>query len=282
MANNAPVTMGLYLDGTAISPAFTKGLTNWTTSWNLGSVTPTGGQPASSETVDGSYQLSAKAFDQYGQYGQTRSQTIVVNRRAPFAAAHVAAGRNGSHVEIEWSPAKERDSEGFRVDRRVNSVAAITGVVTPGAWTQVCAREVRTSCRDTGAPAASLLQTVEYSVVGYDLDAGGALRAGERSAVQAVDPAQAPPNQPGSLQATLVDGNVVLTWTAPSGGTTPDHYNIYRDGASYNERLDSVYITPGQPLKYTDRRTSTQARDYWITAVNSQLGESDKLGPVTK
>ena len=280
-ATNDPEAVALYQDGTAITPAFTKGATNWTSTWNLGSVTAAGGQPAATEIVDGSYQLSAKAFNKYGQYGATRAQTIVVNRRVAFAPAHVGAGRNGAqHVEIAWSPARERDSAGFRVDRRTNTLSVL-GAVTAGAWTEVCARAVRTTCRDTGAPAAALLQVVEYSVVGYDLDSGGAVRAGERSAVQAVDPEQERPGTPGSLQASLDEGNVVLTWTAPAG-TTPDHYNVYRGGQSFDDRLDSVYITPGQSLTYTDTATSGQSHDYWITAVNSQLGESAKLGPVNR
>ncbi len=280
---NSPTTVALYLDGTAIGTASSSGGANWAATWNLGSVTPSTvppaapAQPAPSETVDGSYQLSEKAFDQYGQYGATRSQTIVLDRRLAYAPAQVAAGRNSGGVELEWSPAKERDSEGFRVDRRVNG----------GSWEQACAVAVRTACRDGSAPAAALTQTLEYSVVGYDSDQAGARRAGDRSAIVNVDPVQPAPSSPNSLQASLVDGNVVLTWTAPVGITAPDHYNIYRvaqgaGGPSYSDRLDSAYFKAGQPLTYTDTHTTGQVHDYWITAVNSQLAESPKLGPVRK
>jgi Tfp pilus assembly protein PilV len=289
---NTPSTVALYLDGTAIGTLSSTGGANWAGAWNLGPVTTTvGAQPPASETVDGSYELSAKAFDQYGQYGATRSQTVAVNRRQPFAPARVEAGRNGSRVEIEWSPAKERDSEGFRVDRRVNG----------GAWVEACARAVRTACSDGGAPAPSPGQTLAYSVVGYDRDPAGfdfdpvgPLRAGDRSEVASIaDPAPAAPNTPSSLQASLVDGNVVLTWTSPAGTSTynpgeanvPDHYNVYRDGQAYGDRLDSAYFSAsqaGQSLSFTDSRTAGQLHDYWITAVNSQLGESPKLGPVRR
>jgi len=289
---NTPRTVALYLDGTAIGTLSSTGGANWAGAWNLGPVTTTvGAQPPSSETVDGSYELSAKAFDRYGQYGATRSQTIAVNRRQAFAPARVEAGRNGSRVEIEWSPAKERDSEGFRVERRVNG----------GAWEEACARAVRTACSDSGAPPPSPGQTLAYSVVGYDRDPAGfdfdpvgPLRAGDRSeVVPIVDPAPAAPNMPGSLQASLVDGTVVLTWTSPAGASTynpaeanvPDHYNIYRDGQAYGDRLDSAYFSAsqaGQPLSFTDSRTAGKRHDYWITAVNSQLGESAKLGPVRR
>lgn len=271
---SSPSTVALYRDGTAIGTLSSTGGGNWAGAWNLGPVTTTAGaQPPSSETVDGSYELSAKAFDQYGRYGATRSQTVVVNRRQAFAPARVEAGRNGGNVEIEWSPAKERDSEGFRVDRRING----------GAWVEACARATRTACRDGSAPSPAPDRTLEYSVVGYDRDPAVALRAGERSAVVPVaDPGTPAPTTPGSLQATLVNGNVVLTWTAPADPTAPDHYNIYRDGQAYGDRLDSVYIQAGEPLTYTDTRTAGQLHDYWIAAVNSQLEESAKLGPVRR
>lgn len=185
------------------------------------------------------------------------------------------------------------------MDRRVKTLAvpgvpAVTAygvVVTPAVpsiaastsdWTVVCAKAVRTSCRDTSPPAASLLQVVEYSVVGYDLDASGLLREGDRSAVQAVDPALPPPGTPPTLSALLVNSHVALTWTAPADVLPPDHYNVYRGGQSYADRLDSVYITPGQPLTYTDTSAGGIGHDYWITAVNSQLGESAQVGPVRK
>jgi len=273
---NSPSAVALYLDGTAAGPASWTGGASWTASWDMGSVTSTAGaQPAAAEVLDGTYQLSEKAFDGYGQYGSTRSETVVVNRRQAFAPEHVAAGRNGTDtVEIEWSPPKERDSEGFRVDRQTNL----------GAWTTVCAQAVRTTCRDTNAPAGTLLQPLAYgySVVGYDRDATGGLRAGDRSTTAVVDESATPPNPPTALQSSLSNGNVVLTWTAPAGLVAPDHYNVYRDGQTFGDRLDSAYLSPGQTPSYTDTRTTNQVHDYWITAVNSQLGESAMVGPVRR
>ncbi len=284
--SNTPATVGLYLDGTAIGTASSAGGPAWSASWALGAVTAAGdgAQPGSAEVVDGSYQLSEKAFDKYGQYGAVRSETIEVNRRIAFSPKRVEAGRNGSDIEIEWSPAVDRDSEGFSVERKVGG---------SGPWVEVCARAVRSACRDTGAPAGTLLtpKSYTYTVVGWDRDPAGALRRGDRSASTVVnDPAPEPPGTPSSLQATLVDGNVQLTWTAPAAAPlkpAPDHYNVYRttQGAgapSYADRLDSVYVAAGQPLKYLDTTTTGQLHDYWITAVNAQLGESDQLGKVTR
>lgn len=264
-------TVGLYVDGASIGAA-TGGPTSWSGAWTLGPVTSTpGAQPASKEILDGSYELSAKAFNKYGQYGVTRTQVVVVNRRLAFAPAFVGAGRNGAAVEIEWSPAKERDSAGFQVDRSVDGGAT---------WTSACARAVRTRCRDTAAPPAGSGATLKYSVVPFDRDASGQPRAGDRSAaVTITDPAPAVPAPPASLSATVVGADVRLTWTPPGGTVPADHYNVYRNGTGFDDRLTSVFVT-GSDLSFTDVGAAGKGHGYWITAVNGQLGESTTLGPV--
>lgn len=273
---NNPATVGVYIDGTYTSAATAATGTAWNAAWALGAVTPPAtppavAKPADGEAVDGSYQVSGKAFDQYGQYGATRTQVVVLNRRQAFAPVRVAAGRNGTAVEIEWSPAQERDSEGFRVDRRTGDT---------GAWTEVCARAAVTRCRDANPPAAPATSSVQYSVVGYDTDPSGAVRAGDRSAIVSVDPSTPVPGPPTGLQATTVSSGVTLTWTAPASGPVPDHYNIYRDGTGYADRYDAAYFKAGDALTYTDTKTTGSAHTYTITAVNDQLGESPRAGPV--
>lgn len=276
-ATNSPATVGLYLDGTAAGNATPVTGGGWSGAWALGAVSPTLAEPsvakpAAGEALDGSYQVSAKAFDQYGQYGATRTQVVVLNRRQAFAPARVAAGRNGTLVEVEWSAAKEGDSEGFRVDRRTGP---------SGAWGEVCARAVQTTCRDTNPPDPPAVPSdagVQYSVVGYDRAPNGDLRAGDRSAVVSVDPAHAVPGPPTGFQANAAGADVKLTWSAPASGVVPDHYNVYRDGSTYAFRYDSAYFKPGDTLSYTDTRTTGQAHTYAITAVNDQLGESAKVG----
>lgn len=267
-ATNTPATVGLYLDGTYMAAASSGGGTAWNGTWTLGPVSPAGSQPADDETLDGSYQVSAKAFDQYGQYGSTKTQVVVLDRRLAFAPAHVGAGRNGAVVEIEWSPAKERDSVGFTVERRVGSAAPVV----------VCALTLTTRCQDQDPPPASAAPT--YSVVGYDTGPDGQPRAGDRSSEHAVDPAKDAPGVPTALQATKLGNDVKLTWAAPASGTVPDHYNIYRDGQSYDNRLDSVYFKAGDALTYTDTRTTRLNHTYYVTAVNDELGESLRVGPV--
>lgn len=275
--------LSLFADGAFVG-AGTGGPTSWNGAWALrtdpsasGLPAPFGQQPAQGELVDGSYELSAKAFDAYDQYGVSKTQVVVVNRRLAFAPARVEAGRNGDVVEVEWSPAKERDSLGFRVDRRTAN----------GAWTPVCPRALTTRCRDSAPPSGR----IEYSVVGYDSDPNSgqprpgdqfvdAFRDSKRFGIaEVLDPPPAVPGAPPTLSASRNGSSVTLSWTAPAGAT-PDHYNLYRDGAAYDDRLASVYITPGKPLSYTDA-TTLQTHSYRLTAVNDALGESPMTGPVT-
>ena len=269
----APVTVSLARDGRQVSTFASAGGSAWTATWDLGAVsTAYGAQPAQGEILDGSHLLSAKGFNQYGQFGATRSVTVSVNRRRPFAPVRVGAGRNGgAAVEIEWSPAKENDLEGHRVYRQV----------PPGPRVEVCALAQRTRCRDNAPPADPL---VDYDVVGVDRDPAGVLREGDRSAIVAVGLTNNPPPAPTGLTATLSSANVVLSWSAPSTpdpdpGDAIDHYNVYRGGTGFADRIDRTDVAE---LSWTDTTAGGVPHEYWITAVDRNLAESLVLGPVTR
>jgi hypothetical protein len=269
-ANRAPSAMGWYVEGTLQSTTSVASST-WTFSWDLGSAsTSNGAQPAPQERVDGDYLVSVKGFDQYGQFGQPRSVNITVNRRKPFAPIDVRAGRNGSAVDIEWTPNKEGDLRGYNVYRKASS----------GSDVKVCALVVDVSCRDAAAPASGTLQ---YYATAVETDAAGA-REGDASTAATVNNTNTPPNPPTSLQASRSGGNTVLQWNAPSPGDRDsgdfvDHYVIYRDGQAYADRYDRT--ATGADLTWTDTHTNGQVHRYWVTSVDTQLGESVFVGPVS-
>jgi Tfp pilus assembly protein PilV len=267
-----PAAASLALEGRQVA-TFSGAGSAWTATWNLGAVsTADGAQPAEGETLDGSHLLSAKAFDQYGQFGATLSLTVSVNRRRPFAPVRVAAGRNGgAAVEIEWSPAKEHDLEGHRVYRQLPL----------GERVEVCALARRTTCRDNSPPVTAL---VYYDVVGVDRDPAGALRDGDRSASVGVPLTNQPPPAPTGLTAALSSSNVVLAWSAPTTpdpdvGDAIDHYNVYRDGTALADRIDRTDVAE---LSWTDTAANGVQHDYWVTAVDRNLAESPVLGPVRR
>jgi prepilin-type N-terminal cleavage/methylation domain-containing protein len=266
----AATTLGWYVDGTQKGSA-NGGGGSWSFDWPLGSVS-TGSQPQDGEVLDGSYLLSAKAFDQYGQFGASRSVTIVLNRRAAYPPRQLAGGRNGSAVEFEWSPNKEGDLEGYRVYRQPAT----------GEPVLVCTLTSRTTCQDTSPPPDP---SIAYFAVGVDKDPQGVIREGQSSAAVTVGNTNSPPNAPPSVSASTLDGNTVLSWTAPTtpdpdSGDAIDHYAIYRDGTAFADRYDRT--VDGGQLTYTDTHTHGQTHSYWVAAVDTQLAESSRTGPVTQ
>jgi hypothetical protein len=263
-AFDSPQAVSWLVDGTPTGNATGSGAT-WTFTWPIGTVNATvGGSPNNGEVVDGSYVISAKAFDDHGNSGTTRAVTMALNRRQPYAPQGVAAGRNGGTVvDLEWAPNLERDLQGYRVYR--------------GA-TVACALTVATACQDTSAPATG---NVDYYVVAVDKDSGGSLREGDHSATATAVSGNSPPTTPPSFNAVLSGGNYVLTWGASSDPNLlvdhVDFYRIYRDGTAFSNRYDRVDAS--QPRTYTDNHTNGLPHTYYVSAVDTHLAESAKAGP---
>ncbi len=259
--SRAAATVAWSVNGATREPGTGAG-TSWSWDWPLGTLGATDPQGA---VLDGSYLVGAKAFDANGVSGATRSTTIVLNRRKPYAPANFLAGRNGDAVEFEWTSNAERDIEGYRVYQ--------VGVTAP-----VCALTRATSCRQVPAPLKPLLGSdVSYRVVAVDKDPSGILREGDPSS-HTLTSALLAPSPPSGLTATTVDGATTLSWTA-SPSLDIESYRIYRDGQSYDDRYDRVAKSE---RTYTDPRTDGASHTYWITAVNAQLQESTRVGPVTR
>ena len=158
------------------------GTKTWTFDWDLGNA------PGASKYVyDGSYTVSAQAFDARGVAGTTKTWSVLLNRSLPFAPSGLVAGRDplftnaggGAIVDVSWSPNLARDIIGYRVYRTDpdNSVhlACDTTLVASAA----------TNCVDQTAPAAG---TLKYSVVAVDrtdlADATSAKREGAATTVR--------------------------------------------------------------------------------------------------
>lgn len=274
--NRTPATVSWFVDGTPVSTGANSGGagTSWWFDWNLGTVNTTvGGSPNANELLDGSYVVGAKAFDVYDQAGTTRSQTVTLNRRQPYAPTGFAGGRNGTRVDFEWAPSKERDLLGYRVYRAPSEGGA-----------EVCALTVQTSCQDTNPPGSG---TLHYYVVAVDKHpTTGVARNGDQSSTVTVTSSNDPPYAPTNLQASSSGGATTLTWSASPGdpnallqGDRVDYYRIYRDGTAFANRYDRT--STGTTLTWTDTSTGGTSHTYWVVAVDTQLAESTLIGPVT-
>lgn len=267
--NLTPAAVTWSRDGDPQGDASGSG-TTWTFSWNLGPETDVNGGALNSATVlDGTYIIGATAFDQFGTSGPGRTVTMMINRSVPRQVTGVAAGRNGSVVEIQWQPNPERDVIGYQAFRGA-----------PGSGTQVCALTQATTCQDPSPPAG----TLSYYVVAYDRDGSGAQRAGTASPPVTVTTTNRPPSPPTSLVASTSSGSTILRWTAspgdPDTGDSVAFYRIYRDGSAYANRYDRT--GDGATVTYTDTRTGGVSHSYYVTAVDTNLAESTLLGPVTR
>lgn len=262
-------TVAAYLDGTPAGSA-SGSATSWTYSWPLGSVSG-GTSPGADEVVDGSYLVGVKAFDDNGQFGQSRALTVLVNRRAPYPPARLRAGRNGGAIELEWEPSPERDIVTYRGYRATSG----------GGWTLIC-ETTAAACQDPSPPATG---TPSYTVVAVDRDSSGALREGALATTATVPLLNTPPRPPTNLSATSSGGATVLTWSAPAlgdpdVGDAVDHYAIYRDGTLYADRYDRT--ADATQTTWTDTHPNGQTHTYLVTAVDQHLAESTQLGPVTR
>jgi type II secretory pathway pseudopilin PulG len=261
--NSTPAGVTWSLDGEGRGNALGSGTGPWDFTWDVGDVNGSG-------VVDGSYVIGTRAQDNYGVAGPGRSITVVLNRRVPKAPTGVAAGRNGSVVEIEWQPNSERDIVGYRAYRENGATDVL-----------VCSDTTATSCRDTSPPAGVL----QYYVVALDRNpADGSPREGDQSALRTVTTGNHAPNPPSNLAATASAGSTTLTWTAPligdiDVGDQIDFYRVYRDGQAYADRYDRTGL--GTDTSYVDSSTGGQQHTYWVVAVDTQLAESTFVGPVT-
>ena len=271
--SSKPETAQWLLDGTAQAPITNGSGLAWSFSWDIGNAGAAGSVP------DGSYVVSAQAFDAYGQSGPTKSYTVTLNRLAPTKVSGLVGGRTGDPldpskpaVDLQWLPNPERDIIGYSVDRIDNAGNRVT----------VCARALQTSCIDTAPPNEDNLK---YEVRAWDNDSSNQPRAGVVSDQLTVILANTPPFAPtGLVGITNGDGSATLTWQPPSPadpdpGDSIIFYRIYRDGRAFSNRY-ATWSGIGT-LTFVDANTNDVQHDYWITAVDTHYAESVMVGPVS-
>jgi prepilin-type N-terminal cleavage/methylation domain-containing protein len=232
-----PAAVSWAINGTPTGAATAQTDTTWRFTWTLGAA------------VDGPYTIGAKAVDGYGLSGAQKVLTVTLDRRRPPAPVQFRAGRNGQVVELRWARSVDRDVRRYEVTRE--------GVV-------VCSTTA-TSCQDLAPPATG---DVAYAL--HAVDAVGAGATATATARAENDP----PQPPGAVVAAAVDGNVRLSWSAsPSSDVV--QYQVYRDGRSYADRIDT---TAGTEATWVDTNAGGERFDYWVTAVDDQLAESTVVG----
>jgi prepilin-type N-terminal cleavage/methylation domain-containing protein len=269
--SSKPAAINWLLDGTIKQPPpvqnGTTGLA-WVFTWNIG--------PVDTGTLDGEYILSAEAFNQYGVSGPGRQETVILNRRAPFAPTQVTGGRTSfGGVEIEWTANRERDIIGYEVRR-----------IAPGTTAVVCplaTQKLLTLCTDPAPPDAP---EVQYVVYAYDRDPAGEVREGDPSGTLTVTKDNAAPFPPTNVTGERDGDTVRLTWQRPSpedpdSGDGVEFYRIYRDGQALEDRYDR-WFDSRPTASWEDTNTGGLTHTYWVRAVDKHYAESDFSNSVTK
>lgn len=250
------------------SAGSSTGTTSFTSTWPIGS----SGSQASSEVLDGSYQITAQPFDDRDIAGEVKRANVVLNRRQPYAPTAFAGGhdtRVGDWVDLQWNANRERDILGYRVVRH--------GLFSE---TQVCpAPDVgsmldatTSSCADFNPPAL----LANYHLVAIDRGTDNQPRDGDHATLL-IPLASLRPLAPSGLTVQTVNGQPVLSWNAPLTGN-PSFYRVYRDGTGYADRYDR---TAADVRTFTDSSPGSGGHTYWVTAVNAHFNESNAVGPVT-
>jgi prepilin-type N-terminal cleavage/methylation domain-containing protein len=260
----------------------TGGPTGWTTTWSLGSpalaINPplTGSWPpqySPATVLDGSYTVTAQAFDTLGIAGDARVAVLPLNRSLPTTVVGFEAGRNSyqGSVDFQWNPSPERDITGYRVYN-----AGPDNTLGNGNDTLVCSAATvnTTSCSDPSPPVGM----PSYFVVARDrtnlVDNSSTPRESPYATVATVLLVPVPaPLVPLTLAGTPdpSTGNPALTWThaSPAGVR---FFRIYRDSCC--SVADRYGATAGNALSWTDPKPGTANRKYWVTAVGPTLNES--------
>jgi type II secretory pathway pseudopilin PulG len=250
--------------------------------------------------ADGTYTIAAVAYDANGSSGTRSTVVVTLNRHRVIAPTSFSAGWNDltGGVEIQWVPSVDQDVLYYHVYRQYGSNAAQL-VATCGASGNVTG----TSCAD--APESALAPPIPsarpnpctsssqsytttdyYWVVGVDTDPStGQPREGTAQSPNVdANLCDHQPYAPSTLSGTLDNGQLPLTWDAPSpaapdGWDSIQAWRIYRWPASREVQIPGDrYQLLGNPAatSYTDRSPDPGGvqQSYCVTAVDAHLNES--------
>lgn len=252
-------------------------------------------------TADGTYTIAAVAYDANGNSG-TRSTVVVnLNRHQAIAPTSFDAGWNDltGGVEIQWIPSVDQDVLYYHVYRQYGSNAAQL-VATCGAGGNVTGTNCADAPESAFAPplpsarpnpctssSQSYTTTDYYWVVGVDTDSATGQPRESTAQSPRVDAnlCDHQPYAPTTLSGTLSNGDLSLTWNAPSPAA-PDSWQsiqawrIYRWPSSRAVQIpgDRYQLVGNSPAvtSYTDGSPDPGGvqQSYCVTAVDTSLNES--------
>jgi hypothetical protein len=224
---------------------------------------------------------------------------VVLAGTMESATIDIASGVLLNYSFTSWSQTKSFNLKYVltNVGPTINQPSPITYVAgTTGhniTWTPFSERPKNYAISVNGGSPKSYTwngSTVTYSVDGLSVGTNTvnctvydqSNKYASSSVTVTVSPAPTTPSAPLSLKASASNGQVNLTWSAPSsnGGAAITGYKIYRGTSSGGESATPI-ATVGNVTSYTDTSTSNgQTYYYEVSAVNS-VGEGSKSSEVS-
>jgi hypothetical protein len=267
----------------------TGGTTTWNTAWPLGNaLTPkdpvvatnwaTTQYDPTSTVLDGTYTVSAQAYDDRGIAGDTRIAVLPLNRSLPATVTGFEAGYsfNNGRLEFRWDQNPERDITGYKVFD-----SGPDNVINNGNDTLVCSSTDPKVTNCVGSNGGLPGGTPQYYVVAYDLTDITNTASTPRSSPYAkvVTLSSTQPDQPTGLTlGTDVSGAPMLTWSHPNLASVR-FFRIYRDDLPADKYYD---VTATNVTTWVDPNPAGGGHKYKVTAVGPGLNESqvsNEVGP---
>jgi prepilin-type N-terminal cleavage/methylation domain-containing protein len=221
---------------------------------------------------DGTYQVSAQTVNSTGVIGPPISISVRLIRETPQAPSGIVGGfdtvyKGGTETEVgelQWKADSERDVIGYRV-------YAGNELICPAIL-----ETLRTATSCTDFTFSNKPSTRAYSVVALYRNATEEVTESPPGKYTISE--RTPPKPPTSLLAiTNSDGSVTLKWTAPTSGTTPSFYRIYRGSKEYTSRYGTTLASECEAeCSFTDSEPEA-TNEYWVTAVSPNLVESEPV-----
>lgn len=251
-------------------------------------------------SADGTYTISAIAYDANGHSGTRSTLQVTLNRHVVIAPATLTAGWDSQihGVDIQWVPSVDQDVLYYSVYHRIGSGVAL---LVPG-----CSQVHGTTCTDTTAispnpPAVpstcssasqSYTTANTYWVIGVDADptTGAARASTQASPAFDANLCDHPPAAPSGLTGTLSSGSLNLSWSVPASPVDPDSWDSIQQWRIYRWAPSTSAQFPGSRLQLVGALSPSGganttavdnspdpggvAQNYCVTSVDSHLDES--------
>ena len=271
-----------YLDGVYQGAAGASG-GNWAFAWSMGAA-PGSPLPYTSCAVsntgalDGTYFVSARAFDVSALTAGPRVTTVSLNRCPPLPVGELRGGRNPlwNVLDVQWNANREEDVVGYYVERRLGASDVWRKVATDDPFDTTCDGLLDTTyCSEPDIDSLKG-KAVDYRVIAVDRDGAGNLR--EATVTGAFVTAGTNNNRPVAPVVGSGGTGTTLSWAPtgdPDNGDYVDFYRVYRAATptSPDDRYD-VVDNAGSPIVWSDPDPTGGPHTYRVTAVDSKMAES--------